>query len=216
MCSAGSIRPPSTKITKTIASTGRWQSNPMSSSREKKKGKKYWTEEASHGADILPAVLNVADLAFRRLWKFDSHHRSSQLYVRLFLFSPYNLCPSLSLAKIKKKKKKKITSGQLASCPSTLAFFLFGPFRVTSHCRWREREHGCWSAESPCVAIRHQTRRQRSRGGEEEKWRRWINKVHSAQQRGGKDGRLVLLLCLGWFPDVRLFISHAHRQTHEV
>ena len=106
MCSAGSIRPPSTKITKTIASTGRWQSNPMSSSREKKKGKKYWTEEASHGADILPAVLNVADLAFRRLWKFDSHHRSSQLYVRLFLFSPYNLCPSLSLAKIKKKKEE--------------------------------------------------------------------------------------------------------------
>ena len=72
----------------------------------KKKGKKYWTEEASHGADILPAVLNVADLAFRRLWKFDSHHRSSQLYVRLFLFSPYNLCPSLSLAKIKKKKEE--------------------------------------------------------------------------------------------------------------
>ena len=39
MCSVGSIRPPSTKITKTIASTGRWQSNPMSSSREKKREK---------------------------------------------------------------------------------------------------------------------------------------------------------------------------------
>ena len=217
MCSAGSIRPPSTKITKTIASTDRWQSNPMSSSREKKREKNIGRRRRV----MAPTFCRPCWMSLT--WLSDDYGNSIPTIDPVSCMfgsfsSPLTICVRLSHSpKLKKKKKKKkITSGQLASCPSTLAFFLFGPFRVTSHCRWREREHGCWSVESPCVAIRHQTRRQRSRGGEEEKWRRWINKVHSAQQRGGKDGRLVLLLCLGWFPDVRLFISHAHRQTHEV